>query len=122
MTTAIFGDILQNSIWLISANNIYEKHGRIPFCITSYFFKEINVLLRNTRDEQVEIKICLKGQYPIDNPSFYFVGKRVPIRFEDYEYVMMPVQFTSMYPNMEGIEGCLQYISTLVKYHKVVER
>ena len=78
-------------------------------------FKQIKAVLRTTRNERVDVDIILNGKYPIDAPSFHFVGKLRPKLYAERDHVFMPVQFR-MYNNIEGIEGCLRFILIHVEY------
>ena len=79
-------------------------------------FKQIKVVLRTTRDERVDIEIRLNGKYPIDDPSFHFVGKLRPTLYAGRDHVFMPVQFARMYEDIEGIEGCLRFMLVHMEY------
>jgi hypothetical protein len=79
-------------------------------------FKHIKAGLRTTRNERVDVDVILHGKYPIDAPSFHFVGKLRPTFYTGRDHVFMPVQFARMYDNIEGIEGCLRFILIHMEY------
>jgi hypothetical protein len=84
-------------------------------------FKQLKVVLRTTRDERVDIEIRLNGKYPIDDPSFHFVGKLRPTLYAGRDHVFVPLQFTRMYEDIEGIEGCLRFMLVHMEYGGVDE-
>jgi hypothetical protein len=63
-----------------------------------------------------DVDVILHGKYPIDAPSFHFVGKLRPTFYTGRDHVFMPVQLYRMYDNIEGIEGCLRFILIHMEY------
>jgi len=49
------------------------------------------------------VMIIVSPIYPIDAPSFHFVGKLRPTLYAGRYHVFMPVQFARMHDNVEGV-------------------